>query len=583
MHGGSLTAVDITKHHGADVVLEDVSLVVACDSRIGIVGPNGIGKTTLLRVLAGLDDPGTGRVVRNPAGLAVGYLPQESEVLPRETVRGYLARRTGVAAAEQKLDVLADRLEREPELAQDFTDALDQLLALGGGDLDSRAGEALAEVGLAAGLERQAATLSGGERARVSLASLILARFDVLLLDEPTNDLDFEGLDRLEHRLTGFRGGLVVVSHDREFLDRTVTRVVEIEEGSRRAREYAGGWSAYEAQRLRARTRQAAEHAEFDERRTQLQGLVATRRAQARGGGRQADRRGTHALSTKVRQAERQLDRLKPVDKPWQPWELQLSLAPRQRGGDVVARLEAAVVERGSFRLGPVDLELRSGERLALLGPNGSGKTTLLCALLGRLPLGAGRRLVGPGVVLGELDQGRAGSRARSRSSKRFQALAKTRARCSRSSACGRRTRSGPAGRCLPESAPAQRSRSWLSRASTASSSTSRRIISICRRSRSSSQRSKPTRAQSCSSHTTGASSSGFARRGRSSCSGGRAAESPVRAAILPGRSWPSRRRRPRRHAGTSAVRNTRSRRLASTSAPTAASRSGPTTPAPRA
>jgi ATPase subunit of ABC transporter with duplicated ATPase domains len=175
----------------------------------------------------------------------------------------------------------------------------------------------------------------------------------------------------------------------------------------------AGRLSDYEAARGRAREAQYRRFAETEERRGELESLLRERRGQARTGATLAkrtggaDRRGTHALQTKVRQAERALERLERVEKPFEPWRLQLALAPRHRSGDVVMRLEGAVVERASFRLGPLDVELRYGDRLAVTGPNGSGKTTLLRALLGELPLVAGRRTLGRGVVVGTIDQRR--------------------------------------------------------------------------------------------------------------------------------------------------------------------------------
>jgi ATPase subunit of ABC transporter with duplicated ATPase domains len=409
----SITLSDVTKSHGARLLLDRVSLVVGAASRIGLVGPNGVGKSTLLRLLAGLERPDSGSLVRSPPGLTVGYLPQELDTRAGETLLSYLGRRTGVAAAAAEMDGLAARLAAEPRLAGAYTDALDRFLALGGEDLAARAAAACAELGLGAALDRPLESLSGGQAARARLAALLLARFDVFCLDEPTNDLDFPGLERLERFVAELRGSLVVVSHDRAFLDRAVTRIVEIEEGSGRLREWTGGWSDYEAARERAR---AAHYRRFEEvagRRRELEALVRERQSQAgtgaslgkRTGG--ADRRGTHALQTKVRQAERALARLEQVDKPFEPWRLQLALAPRSRGGDVVARLEGAVAERGAFRLGPIDLDLRLGDRLAVTGPNGAGKSTLLGALLGDLPLAAGRRTVGRGVVAGNLDQGR--------------------------------------------------------------------------------------------------------------------------------------------------------------------------------
>jgi len=142
-------------------------------------------------------------------------------------------------------------------------------------------------------------------------------------------------------------------------------------------------------------------------KRSRFEELLRRRRGEARTAGKMADRRGTHALTSKVRSAEKRLERLEQAEKPWRPWRLELSLES-QRGGEVVARLEEAVVERDGFRLGPVDLELRHGDRLAIAGPNGSGKSTLIAALVGALPLASGRRFVGPGIRFGELEQDRA-------------------------------------------------------------------------------------------------------------------------------------------------------------------------------
>jgi ATPase subunit of ABC transporter with duplicated ATPase domains len=334
----SITLVDVSVSHGADEVFSGVSLTVGAGSRIGVVGPNGVGKTTLLRLLAGLEEPERGRVRLSPPGLSVGYLPQEF-----------------------------DRGNR-----------------------------------------------SGGQAARVRLAELFRADHDVYCLDEPTNDLDFDGLAWLERLVQGVRGSVVVVSHDREFLDRTVTRIVELEEGRQRLREWPGGWSEYEAARTRAREAQYRRFEEADGRRHEIESLLRARRGQARGGtrlGKQtggADRRATKALKSNVRQAERALERVEKVEKPFEPWELHLELEPARRGGDLVVQLERAVVERGRFRLGPIDLEVRRGDRLSIAGRNGSGKSTLLGALTGTLPLAEGRRQVGTGAIFGELEQARA-------------------------------------------------------------------------------------------------------------------------------------------------------------------------------
>jgi ATPase subunit of ABC transporter with duplicated ATPase domains len=356
--GGTLAALNVTKSYGADVVLDGVSVVVPPRSRLGIVGPNGSGKTTLLRVLAGVDVPDSGRVERRPASLTVGYLPQEARV-PAANAPEWMLRK---AAARVGLDV----------------------------DLDRPIGE-----------------LSGGEVARAKLAALLTTDHDVLLLDEPTNDLDFDGLELLERFAAETPSALVIVSHDRAFLEQAVERIVEFEAETRKVREFSGSWDEYERLRTVARRREEEAYGRFVDERDRFTGLLHDRRTQARSAGKMANRRGTQALGSKVRSVKRRLERLERVDKPWQPWRLQLQLDSGGRAGDIVARLTGAIVERDDFRLGPIDLELRHGDRLAVVGRNGSGKTTLLQVLLAQLDLSAGSLHVGPGVRFGELEQQR--------------------------------------------------------------------------------------------------------------------------------------------------------------------------------
>jgi ATPase subunit of ABC transporter with duplicated ATPase domains len=355
---GTLAANNVTKAYGADVVLDGISVVVPPRARIGVIGPNGSGKSTLLRVLAGLELPDAGRVERRPPSLAVGYLPQDASV---PTANGP----------------------------------------------DWRLRKAAARFGLDVPLGRPPEELSGGELARAKLAALLVADHDVLLLDEPTNDLDFAGLDVLERFVSETPSALVVVSHDRAFLEQAVERIVEFEAETRRVHEFAGSWDEFERRRELERRREDEAYARYVDERDRFTGLLHDRRGQARSAGKMANRRGTHAVMSKVRSAERRLEQLERVDKPWQPWRLELELDAGRRAGEIVARLAGAVVERGGFRLGPVDLELRHGDRLAVVGRNGSGKTTLLRVLLGALELTAGNRHVGPGVRFGELEQRR--------------------------------------------------------------------------------------------------------------------------------------------------------------------------------
>ena len=425
----TLVAKGVAAAHGDRALFSGLDLVVAPGDVVGLVGANGAGKSTLLRILAGLAAAEAGTVTLSPPSASVGHLPQEPERRPGETVRGFLARRTGVAAAQAAMDTAADALARGEAGADDaYADALERWLGLGGGDLDDRAAVVAAELGLGtdagalgAMLDVPMTALSGGQAARAGLASLLLSRYDLLLLDEPTNDLDLHGLDRLERFVGGLRAGVVVVSHDREFLARTVTRVVELDLAQQQVHVYGGGYESYLEEREVARRHAREEYEEYAGTRGELVDRARMQRAWMEKGVKNARRKAsdndkigrkfraeaTEKQAAKARQSERLLERLDVVEEPRKEWELRMTIAAAPRAGAVVAALRQAVVRRGSFVLGPVDLQVDWADRVAISGANGSGKTTLLAALLGRLPLDEGSASLGPGVVVGEVDQAR--------------------------------------------------------------------------------------------------------------------------------------------------------------------------------
>jgi ATPase subunit of ABC transporter with duplicated ATPase domains len=420
----TLVATNVSKSFGPRTVLDSVSCTVGPRARIGVVAPNGTGKSTLLRILAGLDRPDGGTVTRTPPTATVGYLPQEPDRRVDETLRAFLTRRTGVADADAALESASARLASGDAGADEaYSAALDRYLALGAADFDARAGDVCASVGLPERLlDLPTVALSGGQAARASLAAILLSRFDVFLLDEPTNDLDFAGLDRLERFLDELAGGAVIVSHDRAFLDRTITSVLEIDEHSHQASQFAGGWSAYLDERAIARRHAEEAYGEYQAKRSELVDRARQQRQWSVVGANKVKRSGetdkhirhfrtqsSEHVAARAKITDKALARLEAdaVEKPWESWELRMEIATAPRSGAVVARLSGAVVQRGSFTLGPVDLEIGWQERVAILGPNGSGKSTLLHALLGRLPLAAGERWMGPGVVVGELAQAR--------------------------------------------------------------------------------------------------------------------------------------------------------------------------------
>jgi ATPase subunit of ABC transporter with duplicated ATPase domains len=419
----TLVARDLAAGHGARVLFSGLDLVVAPGNVVGLVGANGAGKSTLLKLMAGLADPEQGVLEITPSHAQAGYLPQEAERRGGESVLDLLRRRTGVDAAQHRLDVATTALaDGGPGADDEYSDALEAWLSLGGADLDERAAAALAEVGLTAGLDAPTTTLSGGEAARAGLASLLLSRYDLLLLDEPTNDLDLAGLALLERFVGATSSGVVVVSHDREFLARTVTQVVELDLAQQQVSVYGGGYEDYLREREVGRRHAREAFEEYDSTVGALQSRARMQRGWADKGTRNALRKATdndkHIVhknkqssekqAAKARQTDRMIERLDVVEEPRKEWELQLTIARAPRSGSVVATARGAVVRRGGFTLGPVDLQLDWADRVVVTGPNGSGKSTLLAVLLGRLTPDGGSAGLGSGVVVGEIDQARA-------------------------------------------------------------------------------------------------------------------------------------------------------------------------------
>jgi ATPase subunit of ABC transporter with duplicated ATPase domains len=337
-------------------------------------------------------------------------------------VRAFLARRTGVCAASDELDAATQALAEGLAGVDDaYATALERWLALGGADLDERADTAAAQLGLAVDLDQPMTSLSGGQAARAGLASLLLSRYDIFLLDEPTNDLDLDGLDQLEAFVSGLRAGTVLVSHDREFLARTVTRVVELDLAQQQVRSYGGGYAGYLEEREVARRHARLDYQEYAGTRADLEARGRRQRAWMEKGVKNARRKApdndkigrkfrteaTEKQAAKARQTERLIERLEVVEEPRKEWELRMEIAAAPRAGAVVATLRGAVVRRGAFTLGPVDMQIDWADRVAITGANGSGKSTLLAALLGRTPLQEGHGALGPGVVVGEIDQAR--------------------------------------------------------------------------------------------------------------------------------------------------------------------------------
>ncbi|MCY0903510.1 ABC-F family ATP-binding cassette domain-containing protein [Arthrobacter sp. H14-L1] len=416
----TLVAKDLSGGHAHRTLFADLNLTVAPGDVVGVVGANGAGKSTLLRLLAGVDEPLAGTVSRAPSDAFIGWLPQEHERLAGETVAGYIARRTGAAEATARMEAAAQALASGTKAADDdYAAALDHWLACGAADLEERIPAMLAELELGTGAAAQMTSLSGGQAARAALAALLLSRFDIVLLDEPTNDLDLAGLQRLESFVQGLRGGVVLVSHDREFLARCISAVVELDLAQNQVSVYDGGYDAYLQERATARRQAREAYDEFADKKSDLVARARTQREWSSQGVRNAMKKApdndkirrrastesSEKQAQKVRQMESRIARLAEVAEPRKEWELQFSIGAAPRSSSVVATLNQATLQHGAFTLGPVSLQVNAGERIGITGPNGAGKSTLLRLLLGYQAPDGGTAALGANVAVGEIDQ----------------------------------------------------------------------------------------------------------------------------------------------------------------------------------
>ncbi|NYF13964.1 ATPase subunit of ABC transporter with duplicated ATPase domains [Pseudoclavibacter sp. JAI123] len=423
----TLVAKDLAGGHDHRTLFSALDLVVAPGDVVGVVGANGAGKSTLLRLLAGIDEPQEGSVSLAPADAFIGWLPQEHERVAGESVAQYVGRRTGTTEATREMDAAAEALAEEakpgaPDPGEIYAVALERWLASGAADLEERLPAVLAELGLELSADALMTSLSGGQAARVGLAALLLSRFDIVLLDEPTNDLDLDGLDRLEAFIQGLRGGVVLVSHDREFLARSVTRVLELDLAQHSNRVYGGGYEAFLEERATAKRHAREEYEEFAEKKADLVGRARTQREWSSQGVRNAMRKApdndkirrkastesSEKQAQKVRQMESRIARLDEVEEPRKEWQLQFTIGSAPRSSSVVSTLSRAELRLGDFTFGPVSVQVDAGDRIGITGPNGAGKSTLLRLLLGRIQPDSGTSSLGSSVAIGEIDQARA-------------------------------------------------------------------------------------------------------------------------------------------------------------------------------
>ncbi len=416
-----LTAHHINKSYGIHQILHDISFSVNPGERVGLIGPNGCGKTTLLRILTGEEDPDSGLVTLTPNNLRLGYLPQGFDPAPNVTVSQLIKEATGdINLLESELARLAESLAKEPDQPELQT-KYDQILSKI--EHRSQVDPGIAPVILdsldLSGLpdDFPAAVLSGGQKTRLSLALVLLSDPQLLLLDEPTNHLDIAMLEWLEDWLGDFSGAALIVTHDRTFLERTVTRILDLNPETQAMREYSGAYTDYLEQVLREHNNLMTSYRDQVAEIRRMRQDIARTKEQARNveitttsrqpGVRRYAKKVAKKASSREKKLQRYLDSDERIEKPKAGWQIKLEFNQVEHLGKNVLELNDLCVGYPGHQplLENLNLHIQAGERIAFTGANGSGKTSLLRTIAERLEPQGGKVRLGGSVKLGYMSQ----------------------------------------------------------------------------------------------------------------------------------------------------------------------------------
>lgn len=417
-----LQAQNLSKTYGVSTVFRAVNLIINTGEHVGLIGPNGSGKSTLLRCLTGQESPDSGSIVLSPRNSRIGYLAQSFSAHENSTVSSVLVESQGnLAGVERELQAAADALTDAGDMdaaMERYNRALEHFEASGGYEREHRAVAILEGLGLGSlDPNTPVANLSGGQKTRLGLATLLVQEPDLLLLDEPTNHLDVATLEWLEGFVAGYTGSVLVVSHDREFLDRTVSRILYLDPEAQTVKSYPGNYSSF----AEAREREHEAHVEAWTRQQEYVGRVKGDISRLKGeavatelgstprqpGVRKLARKKARTAKSRETKLERYLDSEERVEKPALHWWLKLDFGPTPQGGKVALRMDSVTFNYhdGAPILKDASLYAEFGERIALVGPNGAGKSTLLKIIDGTLKPSSGEVRTGSNIRLGRLSQ----------------------------------------------------------------------------------------------------------------------------------------------------------------------------------
>lgn len=417
-----LSIHNLSKNFGIQPILQNINFNISAGERIGLIGANGSGKTTLMRILAGFEQPDSGDVASTRSNLRIGYLAQGMDFTPEQTIRSALgldsATQTDPAAEVESLAIALSQTPNDPALQQRYDKALAKLSTF-----NLQPETILAALSLAhLPLDMPISHLSGGQKTRLMLAKVLLEEPQLLLLDEPTNHLDIEMLEWLEDWLNQFQGAVLIVSHDRVFLDHTVTSILELDSTTHTIKTYDGNYSDYLEQKLAEGEKQAQAYQDQQDQIAQLRvaaGHVRSLTKMRKGG--KADggdkfakgffgNRATKNVAGRAKHIEARIEHIlteEKIEKPRSSWQMKLDFgAPDHQSKDVLVTESLSIgYALENPLLTNLNVFIRAGQRVVLTGPNGAGKTSFIRTVIGKIPPLAGSFRLGGATKLGYMAQ----------------------------------------------------------------------------------------------------------------------------------------------------------------------------------
>lgn len=417
-----LSFSNVFKSFGNKGVLHDASFKISMGERVGLIGENGTGKSTILKLITGRLEQDAGEVCLTDK-LEIGYLPQSFNGNEAQTIEAYIVEsQKTIREMAQRMDELTGLMAEETSLDQtldEYGELSSRFEARGGYDLAYKTDLVLNGLGIAhISKSRMLSTLSGGQKARVGLAALLISSPDLLLLDEPTNHLDASALEWLESYLNTYQGAVIIVSHDRQFLNQSITRMIEIDKQTQNLKEYAGNFDFYLHKQKQERKKWEEDYALQQE---QLKDLKQQTKEAHRNVGhnrapkdsnknayKKAGERVQTTISRKVRKAEKEIERIQhnKIPAPPKPIDLHVDFHFEGIHNEQILKLSnIGKLNRADWILENVNLEMHSKSRIVIVGPNGSGKSTLLNIIAGELAFDQGSRFISPKIQIGYLKQ----------------------------------------------------------------------------------------------------------------------------------------------------------------------------------